>query len=71
MPLLIVLLILTAPGVLHAQVYKCPSADGSTAFSDQPCSEDAEVINNLDGTFKELTVYFAVRNQPHIRSIRF
>lgn len=29
------------------------------------------VDDELDGTEKEMTVYFAIRNKPHIRSIRF
>ena len=33
---------------LHAQVYKCTAADGSTTFSDKPCNENAEVVTNLD-----------------------
>jgi ankyrin repeat protein len=30
---------------VHSAVYKCASKDGSTAYSDVPCDQDAQVVN--------------------------
>jgi hypothetical protein len=39
------LILIAATGVAHAQtVYKCTDADGSPVFSQNPCGNDAQVI---------------------------
>ena len=45
--MLSVVLFLCASSVC-AQVYKCPGADGSVEFSDQPCGGNAELVNDID-----------------------
>ena len=45
---LIALLFTLGVPAVQAQVYKCTSDDGSTAFSDKPCSDSAELITDLD-----------------------
>lgn len=48
-------LLAVASGASAAQVFKCVGADGKTAFSDRPCSANAEAVdikdNRIGGSF--------------------
>lgn len=50
------LLLLSLPAVLPAQVYRC-STDSGTRFADQPCGDNAETItirdNRIGGSFAD------------------
>ena len=46
--IIIMTLFLCAPAV-QAEIYKCTNDDGSVEFSDLPCSEAAELIEDLNG----------------------
>jgi len=55
MPRLIILIIVflfTTP--VHAEIYKCVKDDGSIEFSDLPCGESAELIEDVNAGTKGL-----------------
>ena len=65
---IVALAALMAPPIVHAQVYRCKDANGSTTYSDAPCAHGEKATKIPDGSsrsFSDTTVCGQLLDEMH------